>query len=276
MTQNQFLLPVEPWIKFTSTTVGRDKLYRTVQYFSKFLAFYLSKSDSSKDLADRLTRLSAAVGLARKLFRFGKPADFIQTIFKSLSIKDDVIKTCAIGRSLFLAMWLGLDTLQWLNAHKVINLPAAPATIQAISAVSGGPLTNKTSAYAASSNDPNPLNSSLQLFSLPWVNKNAARCWFIGLLFAISADLWRLRGNIQRVEVLERAKKGGTDVDDIRKELSTLKREQKKIYLELAQDTLDLVIPGSLLEIIKVDNGFVGLVGTITSLIGWNAAWPRN
>ena len=58
-----FTLPVDPWIKFTASTVGRDKLYRTVQYVCKLLAYYQS-TDSDSQL--RLQRLSAAVGMARK------------------------------------------------------------------------------------------------------------------------------------------------------------------------------------------------------------------
>ena len=100
-------------------------------------------------------RLSSAVGMGRKLFRVGKPIDFIQTAVKSLSLKDDVIRCCAVGRSCFLAGilaismfiilgWLSLDILQWLNAHGVIKLE-----------------------------------------NLKWINTNAARCWLFGLLFAV-------------------------------------------------------------------------------------------
>ena len=225
-----FTLPVDPWIKFTATTVGRDKLYRTVQYTSKFLAFYMQQQD--KDLTERLTKLSNAVGLARKLFRVGKPIDFIQTMLKSLAIKDDVIRICAMGRSAFLAGWLSLDVLQWLNAHGIVKFDQIKS-----------------------------------------INTHAARCWFIGLLFAVTADLYRLRNNMQRIEVLEKAK---STEDALKKELATLKKEQSKILLETVQDGLDLIIPGSILEYFKVDQGVVGLAGTITSLIGFQAAWPKS
>lgn len=125
------------------------------------------------------------------------------------------------------------------------------------------------------------------------INTNAARCWFIGLLFAVTADLYRLRNNLQRIQLLEKSDLRGNDA--LKKELGTLKkfvtivavlmllllfilydREKTKIMLETAQDTLDLVIPGSILEYIKVDSGIVGLAGTVTSLIGWQAAWPKS
>ena len=64
------LLPVEPWLKFTATQAGRDKVYRTVQYFSRFLAHHLSNSkplsSDRKELAARFKRLSEAMSLGRK------------------------------------------------------------------------------------------------------------------------------------------------------------------------------------------------------------------
>ena len=138
----------------------------------------------------------------------------------------------------------------------------------------------------------------VKIDNIKWVNTNAARCWFVGLLFAVCADLYRLRNNLQRLSILSKASTingaGGkpalkTDEDALKKEVATLQkyslincfeslfnsREQQKIMLEVIQDALDLIIPGSILEYINVSQGVVGLVGTITSIIGWSAAWPR-
>lgn len=52
-------------------------------------------------------------------------------------------------------------------------------------------------------------------------------------------------------------------------------RERTKVLWECAQDGLDLLIPGSALEYIPAGPGMVALAGTITSLIGWQAAWPK-
>lgn len=65
----EFHLPVENWLKFLSTQAGRDKVYRFVQYFSRFLAFHLRKRNNLAGavlLAQRLTKLSLAVGAGRK------------------------------------------------------------------------------------------------------------------------------------------------------------------------------------------------------------------
>lgn len=59
-------LPIDSLLKLMATTQGRDKLYRLVQYFSRFLAFYLSKMCPSAEFVKRLQKLSVSVGLARK------------------------------------------------------------------------------------------------------------------------------------------------------------------------------------------------------------------
>lgn len=56
-------LPVEPWLKFLSTTAGRDKVYRTIQYLARFLAYYWANSPV---MVKRLQSLSSTIGFSRK------------------------------------------------------------------------------------------------------------------------------------------------------------------------------------------------------------------
>ena len=62
-------LPVDPWIRFLGTTVGRDKVYRTIQYFSRFLAYFIGRTGGAvafKETIQRLNALSVAIGAGRK------------------------------------------------------------------------------------------------------------------------------------------------------------------------------------------------------------------
>ena len=68
-------------------------------------------------------------------------------------------------------------------------------------------------------------------------------------------------------------KKFDSDID-LRNEINSLQVEQQKILLELFQDGCDVIIPASMLEYIPVSQGVVGIVGTITSIIGCRNAWP--
>lgn len=93
----------------------------------------------------------------------------------------------------------------------------------------------------------------------------------------MTADLYRLRNNLQRIALLQKGGEKALEKDnDLKKELAGLKAEQSKILFELIQDSLDVIIPGSILEYIPVSNGVVGLAGTVTSLMGVYGAWPKS
>lgn len=57
---------IVPWTKLTETTVGRDKIYRTLQYFCRFLAYYMAQQKYSKSAIEKTIRLSVALATARK------------------------------------------------------------------------------------------------------------------------------------------------------------------------------------------------------------------
>jgi hypothetical protein len=53
-------------LKVGSTTVGRDKLYRTVQYFARFLSWYCLRKGYTTETVARLSALKSSLGLSRK------------------------------------------------------------------------------------------------------------------------------------------------------------------------------------------------------------------
>lgn len=59
-------LPIDSFLKLLASTQGRDKLYRLLQYFSRFLAFYLGKMCPTMEFVMRLQKLSISLGMARK------------------------------------------------------------------------------------------------------------------------------------------------------------------------------------------------------------------
>lgn len=66
---SEYHLPVDNWLKFLSTQAGRDKVYRFIQYFGRFLAYHLKGRQDVPGavlLAQRLSKLSLAVGAGRK------------------------------------------------------------------------------------------------------------------------------------------------------------------------------------------------------------------
>ncbi|KAK7489251.1 hypothetical protein BaRGS_00019503 [Batillaria attramentaria] len=79
-------------VKFNSQASGRDKLFRLVQYCSKFTWWYLYKAQVAENSIDKLQKLSAALSTCRKFLRFGKSVDFLHSALRSLHISDDVLR----------------------------------------------------------------------------------------------------------------------------------------------------------------------------------------
>lgn len=132
--------------------VGRDKLYRAVQYYARFLAYYCLRKGYSKETVARLQALKSTLGLSRKrespslrnerpppprtfffersrpnvsltnattVMRIGKPVEHLQAAVKGLDLTDPVLKFTTIGRQLGYAGYLVNDTLVWVSKHRV-------------------------------------------------------------------------------------------------------------------------------------------------------------
>jgi len=215
-------------LKVGSTTVGRDKLYRTIQYFSRFLAWYCLRKGYTNETVAKLTALKSTLGLSRKLMRIGKPVEHAQAAIKSLDIGDPVLKFTALGRQLGYAGYLVYDALIWAHTAKV--RPVAP------------------------------------LIATKY-NQRAARLWFTGIAFSIASGFYKLRDlNIKETKARRTVVK---EKEVERKEsLKAVLTQRAAVRYQLIQDLLDILIPAGTLGYHNLDDGIIGIVGTITSLMG--------
>lgn len=55
------------------------------------------------------------------------------------------------------------------------------------------------------------------------INRTAAKCWFIGLMFAVGADGYRLRSIQQRITVLSK-RLVATGDNDVKKDVAVLQQ----------------------------------------------------
>ena len=55
----------------------------------------------------------------------------------------------------------------------------------------------------------------------------------------------------------------------------SVSRERNVTNLQLISDVCDLTIPGTALGFVNLDDGLVGLAGTLSSLIGVYTAWKK-
>ena len=101
------------------STVGRDKLLRTLQYFSRFYAWYLFRTNNPARLIAPYEAIKKQFGLTRKALRLGKNVEHFKAAASAADSKnmDPVLKYCAVGRQLGYAMYLSLDAVTYVSAH---------------------------------------------------------------------------------------------------------------------------------------------------------------
>ncbi|GAM89897.1 hypothetical protein ANO11243_079370 [Dothideomycetidae sp. 11243] len=218
---------------YVATTVGRDKLLRTVQYFSRFLSYYTYRQNYSQDVVDQFSKLKSNLGLVRKAMRLGKFVEHLRAAALAADAKgmDPVLKFCAVGRQLGYAGYLFADMLTYLDAAGVRKSEAAKR-----------------------------------------LQKQAYQAWGMGLLFSVASgvySLYQMRVQNQRVMQLQ-----GTDAEK-KVEGRKIMRTRNQAQLQLLSDLCDLTVPSTALGYADFDDGFVGLAGTVSSLLGLRTQWQK-
>ncbi|MCJ1375953.1 Peroxisomal membrane protein PMP27 [Loxospora ochrophaea] len=221
---------VAHYLRFVATTVGRDKLLRTIQYFSRFYAWYLFRTNNPTRVIAPFEAIKKQFGLSRKVMRLGKNVEHFKAAAVAADAKgmDPVLKYCAVGRQLGYAGYLTLDAVTYLDAAGI-----------------------------------RPLASAKRL------QKEAYKFWFTGLVFNAVAGvytLWLLRLREQGID-----KKEGEGAVESKK----LERERATTNLQLVSDLCDLTVPSAALGYANLDDGIVGLAGTVSSLIGLYTTWKK-
>ncbi|KAI9890883.1 MAG: Peroxisomal membrane protein PMP27 [Vezdaea aestivalis] len=221
---------VAHYLRYVATTVGRDKLLRTLQYFSRFYAWYLLRTDATTASIRPFEAIKKQFGLSRKLMRVGKNIEHFKAAALAADSKavDGFLRYCAIGRQLGYGFYLSFDAITYLDAAGIRPTPAAKR-----------------------------------------LQKEAYRAWFAGIFCNVAAGLYTL----YHLKLKERAvnlKEGEGVVKS--KEIA---KDRAATNVQLISDLCDLTIPSTALGYTNFDDGFVGIAGTISSLIGVWATWKK-
>ncbi|KAK4654562.1 Peroxisomal membrane protein PMP27 [Podospora pseudocomata] len=115
------------YLKFVGTTVGRDKLLRTLQYFARFYAWYLLRTNATKTAIQPWETMKKQFGLVRKVLRAGKNVEHFKAAALAADNKtmDPVLRYTAVGRQLGYAGYLSMDLLTLLDATGIKKSPNA-------------------------------------------------------------------------------------------------------------------------------------------------------
>lgn len=109
---------VAHYLRFVATTVGRDKLLRVFQYFARFYAWYLLRTNGTPSQIAPWAAIKKQFGLTRKILRIGKNIEHFKAAATAADSKapDAFLKFTAVGRQLGYAGYLTCDAATVLDA----------------------------------------------------------------------------------------------------------------------------------------------------------------
>ncbi|KAL6709931.1 Peroxisomal membrane protein PMP27 [Coniothyrium glycines] len=123
---------VAHYLKFVATTVGRDKVLRTLQYFSRFLAWYLYRTNRAQSTISPFEATKKQFGTTRKLMRVGKFVEHFRAAAVASDAKsmDPVLRFTAVGRQLGYALYMLCDNACVLDATNIRKSSFAPRLLR--------------------------------------------------------------------------------------------------------------------------------------------------
>jgi len=229
---------VSETLKVLGTTVGRDKVYRAVQNFARFLAWYLISKGYSFEAA-RWNALKNHLAIGRKMLRLGKPLEHLQVALKTAEILTPNMfeQLTTIGRQVGYAGYLTYDAFIWANTVRLIILPP-----------------ERAAKY----------------------NKLASRFWLAGILFSICHAILkttRLTNESKQLRGRNWAEKSVGLQADSTSRVVTINKTLDATRYQFIIDLLDIWLPAYNLGLVNVSDGFIGICGVISSIMGFRTQW---
>ncbi|KAI9639839.1 peroxisomal biogenesis factor 11 [Dioszegia hungarica] len=241
-----------------ATTIGRDKVFRLIQYTARLLAWSMMRRGDI-DGAARFDGLKTGLANVRKgkLFR---PAEFLQSAVKlsarpvtSLQGPGQLAHVSQIVKQLLMATYYGTDMLIWLTQVGTLRLDKE---------------------------------------RLARISRISQKAWLFGILSSLvssGSSLVKLRGDSRRYmlsrEVARREavadgeKQGGDRVseeEDRREKGRALLQQRQQILSQLVMDACDVWIPATNVGYTNLNDGVLGALGTITSYMALQTLWIKH
>ncbi|KAF9994751.1 Peroxisomal membrane protein PMP27, partial [Modicella reniformis] len=165
-----------------------------------------------------------------------KPVEHLENATKATAIKDELMKFFTIGKQLAYAGYLTLDGIIFLDG---------------------------AGAY--------------KFKNIKKYSEYASKFWLAGIVFGFLSGLYRSRQiQICRMTVARGLSHSGeAEKSNARTELKAIDKDQHSVYKQLLQDGLDMLIPSTGLGYLNLDDGAVGLIGTVTSIMGAETQWRK-
>lgn len=113
---------LEGLVKFNTQTNGRDRIFRLLQYSSKFFGWTAEKCNYDKGAIIKLKNLEYSLGTARKLLRLGRFIDVLYGAFKSIHNPNLLIRFTLTMAKINSAIYYLNDHVVWLGRVGLVKV----------------------------------------------------------------------------------------------------------------------------------------------------------
>lgn len=253
---------VSQGLALVATTIGRDKVFRLIQYLARLVAWSLIRRGHIESGA-RLDGLKTGLANVRKALRLFRPAEFLQSAVKlsarpvtSLQGPGQLAHVAQIVKQLGMATYYGADMFVWLQQQGFTKFDKE---------------------------------------RLAKISRVSQQAWFIGILSSLvssGASLVKLRADSRRYMLSREAARretaaGGqeeekTRDDRVREEEERRERgrallsQRQQILSQIIMDSMDVWIPATNLGYSNLSDGVVGALGATTSYMSLQSLWVKH
>ncbi|XP_053472817.1 peroxisomal membrane protein 11A [Ictalurus furcatus] len=233
---------MEPFIKFTNQSQGRDRIFRATQYACA-LAKYLLRNDAKrKVVVQKLQSLESSMSSGRKLFRLGNTVSSIDAAGRALYLPDPVLRFCLTVANLNRALYFICDNVLWARSVSLIR---------------------------DIDKDRWSLNATRYYFFSLVMNLIQDAYMIAQLMVQKSRDgQYRQKVNQHLNESQDTATVIIPQLDAFLFLLIESLRNHPALLLDVLKNVCDLYIPLDKLGVYRTNEGVIGLCGLISSLIG--------
>lgn len=218
---------MDKYWSYSSNVAGRDKVYRFVQYLSKFLSWYGQRHGDKNDIVKMLTQLEKSMSTSRKLFRFGRSLEALRSARRAINLQSYILSLTLTTSHTNKAVFLLIDHYIWMGRVGILTIDDKYWSDKA---------------------------SRFWLLSLI--------LGFIRDLYALRVSTEKSLEDRHNEKPYQ--SEGACDV--LIAVFRALKNNPQAT-MDLIKNGCDIVIPANSLGIINVNNGVVGLCGVLSSVL---------
>lgn len=112
---------MDPFVKFTSQSQGRDRIFRAAQYACSLAVYLLRNNSDRKDLVAKLKSLETSLSAGRKLLRLGNAANSIEAAKRTVQLSDRVLRLCLTVANVSRTLYFICDNVLWAKSVGLIR-----------------------------------------------------------------------------------------------------------------------------------------------------------